>query len=309
MILELMGTHEYIIDQRNESILIYVNGALVPRSTASVSVFDSGFLLGDGVWEGLRYHNKQLIHKDAHFSRLYESAAAIGLDIGHTADELERIILDTLEANGMETDIHLRLIVSRGLKLTPYQHPKVNIGGPTIVIIPEHKVASPNMQKQGIRIGTVSTRRGTADVQNPKWNTLSKLNCILACIEADRLGYDEGLMLDIRGYVATCNSTNFFIVREGEVWTSTGDHCLNGVTRRSIIRLCNANGIPVFERDFHVKDCHTANEAFVTGTFAGVLPVVAIDGHELSSGKRGPRTKRLQELYRHHIETLYPAHG
>ena len=301
-----MGTHEYNIDSRNDEILIYVNGEIVSRNEAKVSVFDSGFLLGDGVWEGIRYHNKQLVHKDEHFRRLFESASAIGMEIGKTDEELEEIIIDTLEANKMETNIHIRFIVSRGLKKTPYQHPQVNIGEPTIVVIPEYKIASEDVKKNGIRLGTVSVRRGTANTQDPKWNTLSKLNCIVACVEADQLGFDEGLMLDVNGYVSTCNSTNFFIVRQGEVWTSTGEYCLNGVTRASIIRLCKENDIPMFERNFHVEDCHSVDEAFVTGTFAGVIPVVEIDGHELSGGKRGELTERLQQIYKNDIETLYP---
>jgi len=301
-----MGTHEYNIDSRNDEILIYVNGEIVPRSEAKVSVFDSGFLLGDGVWEGIRYHNKQLVHKDEHFKRLFESADAIGMDIGKTDEELEEIIIDTLEANKMETNIHIRFIVSRGLKKTPYQHPQVNIGGPTIVVIPEYKIASEDVKKNGIRLGTVSVRRGTSKTQDPKWNTLSKLNCIVACVEADQLGFDEGLMMDVNGYVSTCNSTNFFIVRQGEVWTSTGEYCLNGVTRGNIIRLCKENDIPMFERNFHVEDCHSADEAFVTGTFAGVIPVVEVDGHELSGAKRGELTERLQQIYKNDIETLYP---
>ena len=301
-----MSTHKYKADNRNDKILIYVNGEIVPRKDAKVSVFDSGFLLGDGVWEGIRYHNKQLVHKNEHFHRLFESAAAIGMDIGKTEVELEEIILQTLDANKMKSDIHIRFIVSRGLKKTPYQHPNVNVGGPTIVVIPEHKIASEKVKKKGIRLGSVSVRRGTSKTQDPKWNTLSKLNCIVACIEADRLGFDEGLMLDVNGYVSTCNSTNFFIVRQEEVWTSTGEYCLNGVTRGSIIRLCQENDIPLFERNFHVEDCHSADEAFVTGTFAGVIPVVEIDGHEISDGKRGELTERLQEIYKKDIDTLYP---
>ena len=301
-----MGTHEYEFDTRNEEILIYVNGEIVPRNEAKVSVFDSGFLLGDGVWEGIRYHNKQLVHKDEHFIRLFESAAAIGMDIGKTETELEEIIISTLAANNMESDIHIRFIVSRGLKKTPHQHPNVNVSGPTIVVIPEYKIASEDVKKKGIRLGTVSVRRGTSKTQDPKWNTLSKMNCIVACIEADRLGFDEGLMLDMHGNVSTCNSTNFFIVRQGEVWTSTGEYCLNGVTRGSIIRLCKENDIPVFERNFHVEDCHSADEAFVTGTFAGVIPVVEMDGHEISGGKRGALTERLQDIYKKDINSLYP---
>jgi len=247
-----------------------------------------------------------LVHKDEHFRRLFESAAAIGMDIGKTETELEEIIISTLAANNMESDIHIRFIVSRGLKKTPHQHPNVNVSGPTIVVIPEYKIASEDVKKKGIRLGTVSVRRGTSKTQDPKWNTLSKMNCIVACIEADRLGFDEGLMLDMHGNVSTCNSTNFFIVRQGEVWTSTGEYCLNGVTRGSIIRLCKENDIPVFERNFHVEDCHSADEAFVTGTFAGVIPVVEMDGHEISGGKRGALTERLQDIYKKDINSLYP---
>ncbi|MCH7611921.1 MAG: aminotransferase class IV [Candidatus Marinimicrobia bacterium] len=303
-----MSTHEYENDKRNETILIYINGEIVPRHEAKISVYDSGFLLGDGVWEGIRYHNGHLVHKDEHFKRLFASAEGIGLDIGKTKEELEEIILSTLETNKMKSDIHIRFIVSRGLKKTPYQHPSVNVGGPTIVVIPEYKIASEDVKKNGLRLGTVSVRRGTANTQDPKWNTLSKINCIVACVEADKLGVDEGLMLDVNGYVSTCNSTNFFIVRQGEVWTSTGEYCLNGVTRGNIIRLCKENEIPVFERNFHVEDCQSSDEAFVTGTFAGVTPVVEIDGHEISGGIRGELTERLQQLYKQDIDNLYPAH-
>ena len=303
-----MSTHEYENDKRNETILIYINGEIVPRHEAKISVYDSGFLLGDGVWEGIRYHHGHLVHLDEHFKRLFASAEGIGLDIGKTKEELEEIILSTLETNKMKSDIHIRFIVSRGLKKTPYQHPSVNVGGPTIVVIPEYKIASEDVKKNGLRLGTVSVRRGTANTQDPKWNTLSKLNCIVACVEADKLGVDEGLMLDVNGYVSTCNSTNFFIVRQGEVWTSTGEYCLNGVTRGNIIRLCKENEIPVFERNFHVEDCQSSDEAFVTGTFAGVTPVVEIDGHEISGGIRGELTERLQQLYKQDIDNLYPAH-
>jgi len=303
-----MSTHEYKIDNRNENIFIYVNGDIVPRQEAKVSVFDSGFLLGDGVWEGIRYHNGHLVFKEDHFSRLYASAKAIALDVGKTETELERIILSTLEANKMVSGIHIRLIVSRGLKKTPYQNPNVNVGGSTIVVIPEYKIASEDVKKIGISLGTVSIQRGTANTQDPKLNTLSKLNCILACVEANELGYDEGLMLDVNGFVSTCNSTNFFIVQNGEVWTSTGEYCLNGVTRGNIIRLCKENDIPVYEKNFLLEDCYISDEAFVSGTFAGVIPVMKIDGHELHGAKRGELTERLQKLYKEDIEKLYPPH-
>ena len=301
------GTHEYIQDPRNENVLIYINGEILPRPEARVSVFDSGFLLGDGVWEGIRLHNDQLVFLEEHIERLYAGAAAIGMDIGMHKNDLVEKIHETLAANDMHSDIHLRLIVSRGLKTTPYQHPRVNVGGPTVVIIPEYKIVTEDSKSNGLTLVSVTTSRASELTQDPKINSLSKFNCIQACIEADRMGGDEGLMLDIHGYVSTCNSTNFFIVRDSEVWTSTGEYCLNGVTRGAIIDLCRANNITVLEKNFLTDDVHTADEAFVTGTFAGVLPVTAIDEHVLSSGQRGLLTKRLQDLYRSEIDKRYPG--
>ena len=301
------GTHEYIQDPRNENVLIYINGEILPRPEARVSVFDSGFLLGDGVWEGIRLHNGQLVFLEEHIERLYAGAAAIGMDIGIHKNDLVAKIHETLAANDMDVDIHLRLIVSRGLKTTPYQHPRVNVGPPTVVIIPEYKVVTEDSKSNGLKLVSVTTNRASESTQDPKINSLSKFNCIQACIEADRLGGDEGLMLDMHGYVSTCNSTNFFIVRDSEVWTSTGEYCLNGVTRSVIIDLCKANNITVMEKNFLTDDVHTADEAFVTGTFAGVLPVTAVDEHALSGGQRGPLTKRLQELYRSEIDKRYPG--
>lgn len=301
-----MGTHEFQQDDRNRSILINVNGDILPRDAAKISVFDSGFLLGDGVWEGIRLHNGHLAFRDEHIDRLFSGAESIGIDIGKSKEEIVTIIRETLKANSMESDVHLRLIVSRGLKKTPYQHPNANEGGPTIVVIPEYKKADPEVNKKGIRLGTVSIRRATEKTQDPKLNTLSKLNCILACIEADALGYDEGLMLDINGNVSTCNSTNFFMVLGGEVWTSAGDYCLNGVTRGNVISLCAEHDIPVFQKNYLVDDVHSADECFVTGTFAGVIPVVEVDGNIISGGGRGPLTEKLQMLYKERIEMLYP---
>ena len=301
------GTHEYIQDPRNENVLIYINGEILPRPEARVSVFDSGFLLGDGVWEGIRLHNGQLVFLEEHIERLYAGAAAIGMDIGMHKNDLVAKIHETLAANDMHSDIHLRLIISRGLKTTPYQHPRVNVGGPTIVIIPEYKIVTEDSKSNGLKLVSVITSRASKATQDPKINSLSKFNCIQACIEADRLGGDEGLMLDIHGYVATCNSTNFFIVRNSEVWTSTGEYCLNGVTRGAIIDLCRANNITVLEKNFLTDDVHTADEAFVTGTFAGVLPVSAVDEQVISGGQRGPLTKRLQDRYRSEIDKRYPG--
>ena len=301
------GSHEYIQDPRNENVLIYINGSILPRPEARVSVFDSGFLLGDGVWEGIRLHNDQLVFCEEHIDRLITGAAAIGMDIGMSKNDLVAKIHETLAANDMHVDIHLRLIVSRGLKTTPYQHPRVNVGPPTVVIIPEYKVVTEDSKSNGLKLVSVTTNRASESTQDPKINSLSKFNCIQACIEADRLGGDEGLMLDMHGYVSTCNSTNFFTVSNSEVWTSTGEYCLNGVTRSAIIDLCKANNITVMEKNFLTDDVHTADEAFVTGTFAGVLPVTAVDEHVLSDGQRGPLTKRLQELYCSEIDKRYPS--
>ena len=300
------GTHEYIQDSRNDTILIYINGDIISRSDAKVSVFDSGFLLGDGVWEGIRLHNGQLVFLTEHMERLYAGANAIGMDIGVSSEELINKIMETIEANQMYSDVHLRLIVSRGLKSTPYQHPRVNIGGPTIVIIPEYKIVTEDSKEKGLELVSVNTIRSSNLTQDPKINSLSKFNCIQACIEADRLGADEGLMLDKNGYVSTCNSTNFFIVQKSEVWTSTGEYCLNGVTRGAIINLCNSNNIQVHEKNFIMDDVYAADEAFVTGTFAGVLPVTKIDEYILSNGKKGSTTDILQNLYSMEINNLYP---
>lgn len=292
------GTQHAADDPRNDDILIHVNGELKPRAQATVSVFDSGFVLGDGVWEGFRVVDGHPAFLEAHLDRLYEGAKAIALDIGLDRAALTREIYDTLAANGMRGDgVHVRLMVTRGVKRTPYQDPRVTIGRATIVIIPEYKTASTDTAQRGISLFTVHVRRGAPDVQDPKLNSHSKLNCITACIQAYTAGADEGLMLDPHGFVATCNSTHFFIVRKGEVWTSTGQYCLGGITRANVIALCRDNGIPLSEKSFSLTDVYGAEEAFVTGTFAGVVPVHTIDGRHVRDG-RGPMVERLQGLYR-----------
>ena len=298
----MASTHEYDFDKRNDDIQIYINGQYFHRSEAKVSVMDSGYLLGDGVWEGIRLHKGHLIHLDEHLTRLYSGAEAIVMDIDISRQDMESAIMETLEKNKMQSDVHIRLIVSRGIKKTPYQHPKVTIGRPTIVIIPEYKKASESVKENGITLATVKTIRDNR-AQDPRINSLSKHNCIAACIEADKLGVDEGLMLDPSGFVSTCNSTNFFIIRDGQVWTSTGEYCLNGVTRGSIIRLCKKYNVPVFEKNFIINDVHTAGEVFVTGTFAGVIPVISVDGTTIGDGTRGPLTNALQGWYALDIES------
>lgn len=296
------GTHDYTSDPRNAEILIYVNGDLVPRERASVSVFDSGFVLGDGVWEGLRLHNGKLAFLQQHLRRLYEGARALDMDPGLTPEELASEILRTTRANGMESDVHIRLMMTRGIKHTPYQDPRVTVSGPTIVIIPEYKTPLPDTLTRGVKLFTVHVRRGYPDVQDQTINSHSKHNCIQACIQATKAGADEALMLDPHGFVATCNSTHFFVVREGEVWTSTGDYCLLGVTRDNIIELCRDNDIPVSQKNFTLTQVYSADEAFVTGTFAGVAPVSAVDGRSLNGCLRGPLTERLQQLYREMLD-------
>jgi branched-chain amino acid aminotransferase len=293
--------HDSSGDPRNADILINVNGELKPRGEAMVSVFDSGFVLGDGVWEGLRVHQGRIAFLDRHLDRLFEGAKAIAMDIGLSREDLTRRLYETLDANGMTDGVHVRLMVTRGVRSTPYQDPRMVVGGATIVIVAEYKEPEPGMVESGIRLFTVHVRRGDPAVQDPKLNSHSKLNCITACIQAIEAGADEALMLDPHGFVATCNSTHFFIVRKGEVWTSSGDYCLGGITRANVIELCRANGIVVFEKNFSLTDVYGAEEAYVTGTFAGVVPVREVDGRVLTDG-RGPMVERLQQLYRARIE-------
>ncbi|NNF94499.1 MAG: aminotransferase class IV [Altererythrobacter sp.] len=293
------GTHEFAQDPRNDSILINVNGVMTPRAEATVSVFDSGFMLGDGVWEGLRVHRGKIAFLGAHLDRLCEGAKAIAMDIGLTREELTARLDETIDGNGMRNaeGVHIRLMVTRGIRSTPYQDPRVVVSAATIVIIPEYKAALPAVIENGIRLFTVHVRRGDPAVQDQKLNSHSKLNCITACIQATQAGADEALMLDPHGFVATCNSTHFFIVRKGEVWTSSGDYCLGGITRSNVIQVCREEGIPVLEKNFSLTDVYGADEAFVTGTFAGVVPVTEVDGRDLTEW-RGPMVERLQGLYK-----------
>ncbi len=298
-------------DPRNDAILVYVDGALKPRAEAVVSVFDSGFVLGDGVWEGLRVVAGQPLFLNAHLDRLFEGAKALMIDPGLDRDGFARAIQETLSANGMRDGVHLRLMVTRGPRRTPYQDPRVALGRATIVIIPEYKQPAPEQAERGLRLFTVHVRRGAPDVQDPRLNSHSKLNCITACIQAQQAGADEALMLDPQGFVATCNSTHFFVVRRGEVWTSTGEYCLHGITRANVLRLCGEAGIPAREKRFSLIDVYGADEAFVTGTFAGVVPVREVDGRVLGTG-RGPMVTRLQQLYTELVQrevNARTAHG
>jgi branched-chain amino acid aminotransferase len=284
-----------VSDPRNASILIDVNGELKPRDEAVVSVFDSGFMLGDGVWEGLRVQNGRLAFLDRHLDRLFEGAKAIAMDIGLSREALTKRLYDTLAANEMRDRVHVRLLVTRGVRSTPYQDPRVVVGGATVVIIPEYKEPDPAIYERGLKLFTVHVRRGDPAVQDQKINSHSKLNCILASIQATQAGADEALMLDPLGFVATCNSTHFFIVRKGEVWTSSGKYCLGGITRSLVLEIARAAGIPALEKDFSLTDVYGADEAFVTGTFAGIVPVREVDGRTLTCP--GPVVERLRKLY------------
>jgi branched-chain amino acid aminotransferase len=288
-------THQAEEDRRNEDILIYVDGQIVPKAQATVSVYDSGFMLGDGVWEGIRLYNGKWAFLDQHIERLFEAAKAIDLDIAMTPNGVKKALLETQKANLMTTDAHARLMVTRGVKVRPFQHPSLSRSGPTMVIIMEH--SKPKIPRP-IRLATVPHMRGLPMTQDPKLNSHSKLNCILACIAAEKAGADEALMLDVHGFVNTTNACNFFIVRKGEVWTSTGDYCMNGITRQKVIDLCRVNDIPVFERNFSLVDTYSADEAFLTGTFGAQTPVGSIDGRQIGTGQMGPMTERLRALYK-----------
>jgi branched-chain amino acid aminotransferase len=289
-----MTTHQAEDDIRNDAIRIYLNGRIVPKAEATVSVYDSGFMLGDGVWEGIRLYNGTWAFLDEHIDRLFEAAKAIDLDIGLDRTGVIDAIRETQRANGMTTDAHARLMVTRGTKIRPFQHPALSRSGPTMVIIMEH--SRPSLPRP-IRLATVPHLRGLPMTQDPKLNSHSKLNCILACIAAEKAGADEALMLDVHGFVNTTNACNFFIVRKGAVWTSTGDYCMNGITRQKVIELCRTDGIPVFERNFSLVDTYGADEAFLTGTFGAQTPVGEIDGRQIGTGRMGPMTEHIRGLY------------
>lgn len=291
------GTHDALPDPRNEQVLIYVDGTLVPRAEAKVSVFDSGFLIGDGIWEGVRLHNGTFVYLNEHLDRLFQGAKAIALDVGMNRAQLTDALYRTVRANGMETDVHARLMVTRGVKKTPSQDPRLTVGGATIVIIAEHKRANPETNRAGIRLFTSTVRRGSPDYLDPRLNCHSKLHEVIALNQALNAGADEALMLDIHGFVSTCNATNFFMVKSGAVWTSTGQYCMNGITRAKVIALCEANNIPVSQKNFSLTDLYDADEAFVTGTFAGLVKVLDVDGRTIGDPDARPVTAKLTALY------------
>ena len=302
-----LTTHDADTDdeQQNRDIKIYVNGEIVHRDEAKISVYDSGFMLGDGMWEGMRLYHGKWAFFDAHMDRLFDSCKAVSLDIGLDRDGIREALSITAHANNMNHDVHCRLMVTRGVKSKPFQHPSLSRSGPTIVIIMEHSKPSSHLQAHGIKLATVPQIRGLPMSQDAKFNSHSKLNCVIACLQASQAGADEGLMLDPHGFVNTTNACNFFIVRKGEVWTSSGDYCMNGVTRQKIIDLCRANEISIFEKNFSLVDTYGADEAFLTGTFGALTPVFEIDGILIGDQKgSGPVTNRLQGLYSDLIESI-----
>ncbi|MEQ8524843.1 aminotransferase class IV [Gracilimonas sp.] len=296
------GTHNAVYDPRNEDVLIYVNGELFPRNEAKISVFDSGYLVGDGVWEGFRLHKGVLVFLKEHYDRLFQGAKTVGMDLGMSRDEITKAIWKTLDANDMKDGVHVRLMFTRGIKKTPSQDPRLTISGPNLVIIAEYKKADPESRDQGVKLFTSTIRRGSPDYLDPRLNCHSKIHEVQALVQALEAGADEALMLDINGFVSTCNATNFFMVKDGEVWTSTGQYCMNGITRGKVIEVCEKSGISCYQKNFSLFDVYGADEAFVTGSFGGLTPVTEIDGRIISESVPGSMTQRLQKLYERAIE-------
>lgn len=293
----IKGTHNAVDDPRNETVKIFINGELFPRSEAKISVFDSGYLVGDGVWEAMRLHQGKLAFLDLHLNRLWQAAKTIGMALPFSRQELTENIWTTLRANDMHDGVHARVMVTRGIKKTPSQDPRLTISGPNVVIIAEHKQASEEDKEKGITLFTSTVRRGSPDYLDPRLNCHSKLHEVQALVQAIEAGADEALMLDIHGFVSTCNATNFFMIKDEEVWTSTGQYCMNGITRGNVIRVCNQHGIDCRQKNFSLYDVYGADEAFVTGTFGGLTPVTKIDGRIIGDGKYGPLTRKLSNLY------------
>lgn len=294
---DTLTTHDALEDPRNADIKIYVNGDIVHRDDAKVSVYDSGFLLGDGMWEGLRLYDGVWSFFDDHMDRFFDSCKAVSLDVGMDRAGIFAALEATRKANDMHTDVHCRLMLTRGVKVKPFQHPSLSRSGPTLVIICEHSKPVDRLHDAGIRLATVPQVRGLPMSQDAKYNSHSKLNCVIACLQAEQAGADEGLMLDPHGFVNTTNACNFFIVRKGEVWTSTGDYCMNGVTRQKVIDLCRAEGITVREKNYSLYEAVSADEAFLTGTFGAQTPVAEIDGKPIGTRDR-PVTARIQAAYK-----------
>ncbi len=296
------GTHNALADSRNQDIKIFINGELLSRDDAKISVFDSGYLVGDGVWEAFRLHQGVLVFLDQHLDRLWQGAATIGMALPFSRADLIEDVWKTIRANEMHDHVHIRVMVTRGIKKTPSQDPRLTISGPNVVIIAEHKIASPETKEKGITLFTSTIRRGSPDYLDPRLNCHSKLHEVQALVQALEAGADEALMLDVNGFVATCNATNFFMVKDGEVWTSTGQYCMNGITRGNVILVCEQHGIPCKQKNFSLFDVYGADEAFATGTFGGLTPVIKVDGRVIGKGQYGPMTRKLDVLYQDLIQ-------
>ncbi len=294
----------YKRDPRNDKVLVYLNGAMVPRNEAHVSIFDAGFVLGDGVWEGLRLVKSKLISLEAHLDRLFEGARAIDLDIGLDRAGVVRALQQTLDANGMTDGVHIRMMITRGVKSTPNQDPRFIVSGPTMVIVAEYKSPLPEAKARGYSLFTSTYRTSNPDMFDLRLNSHSRLNLIQALIQAIHAGADEALMLDPRGFVASCNSTNFFIVRRREIWTSTSAYSFKGITQANVIAAWRAAGNVARECDFSLTQVYSADEAFVTGTLGGVTPVTKVDGRPIGDGKPGPVTREAGELYLRSVGAL-----
>lgn len=303
------GTHNAIDDSRNKDIKIYINGTFFKRENAKISVFDSGYLVGDGIWEALRLHRDVLVFLNDHLDRLWESAAAVGMTFPFTRNELVEEVWKTLNENNMHDDVHVRIMITRGIKKTPSQDPRLTISGPNLVILPEYKKASTESKEKGVTLFTSTIRRGSPDYLDPRLNCHSKLHEVQALIQAIEAGADEALMLDVHGFVSTCNATNFFIIKSGEVWTSTGQYCMNGITRAKVIQVCQENNIICHQKDFSLFDVYGADEAFVTGTFGGLTPVTKIDGRPIGEKSFGDLTRTLSSLYQNKIKREVESHG
>ena len=302
------GTHNAIEDSRNKDIKIYINGEFFKREDAKISVLDSGYLVGDGIWEALRLHHGVLVFLEDHLARLWQSAATVGMHFPFSKKELVDEIWKTLNENNMHNDVHVRIMITRGIKKTPSQDPRLTISGPNVVILPEYKKASDESKEKGITLFTSTIRRGSPDYLDPRLNCHSKLHEVQALVQAIEAGADEALMLDIHGFVSTCNATNFFIVKNGEVWTSTGQYCMNGITRAKVIQVCETNHIVCHQKNFSLFDVYGADEAFVTGTFGGLTPVTKIDGRTIGEKPFGDITRKLSELYQDLITSEVKYH-
>ncbi|MEY8847241.1 aminotransferase class IV [Psychroserpens sp. XS_ASV72] len=297
------GTHNAVDDTRNNDILVYINGDFYKREEAKISVFDSGYLVGDGIWEALRLHQGVLVFLEDHLERLWTAAATVGMQFPFSKNELKLTVEKVLKKNDMHDDVHVRIMITRGIKKTPSQDPRLTISGPNIVIVPEYKKASSETKEKGITLFTSTIRRGSPDYLDPKLNCHSKLHEVQALIQAIEAGADEALMLDVNGFISTCNATNFFMIKNGEVWTSTGEYCMNGITRAKVIEVCKIHDIPCHQKNVSLFDVYGADEAFVTGTFGGLTPVVKIDGRQIGNGTFGSLTRTLSAHYHQLIKT------